>query len=86
MTGTKKFYQEGREAFRSSVPYLRADSVDAPSLWELDELAAEQQEVLRGRTDGQGEVEVKREESGLAVPPVANEERRRRSLSFRGRD
>ena len=38
MAGTKRFYEEGREAFRSSVPYLRHDSVDAPSLWEMDEV------------------------------------------------
>lgn len=27
-------YQEGRDAFRSSVPHLRKDSVDVPSLAE----------------------------------------------------
>jgi hypothetical protein len=32
-----RIYAEGRDAFRSSVPALRRDSVDAPSLWELDE-------------------------------------------------
>jgi hypothetical protein len=38
MHGTKKIYQEGREAFRNSVGslYMRADSVDAPSLWDVD--------------------------------------------------
>ena len=37
--GTRRIYQEGRDAFRNSVGslYMRTDSVDAPSLWEQDE-------------------------------------------------
>ena len=37
MHGGKRVYQEGRDAFRNSVPCLRVDSVDAPSLFEPEE-------------------------------------------------
>jgi len=35
--GGSKAYWQTREAFRSSVPSLRQDSTDAPSLWGDDE-------------------------------------------------
>jgi hypothetical protein len=39
-------YQEGRDAFRSSVPHLRKDSVDAPSLAETNDDGEEGDETI----------------------------------------
>ena len=49
MGGGKRVYHEGREAFRNSVPYLRVDSVDAPSLWEGEEGEEAITTGIRGR-------------------------------------
>lgn len=44
-----RVYQEGRDAFRSSVPYLRADSVDAESIFDVEELEEGEQGEMAGR-------------------------------------
>lgn len=44
-----RVYQEGRDAFRSSVPYLRTDSVDAESIFDLGELEEGEQGESIGR-------------------------------------
>jgi hypothetical protein len=84
VSGTRKFYAEGRDAFRSSVPYLRHDSVDAPSLWEMDEV--EQRERLdRVGAEYSGASDFDGGNGGLTVPASSTVKRRQRSLSWRSR-
>lgn len=86
-SGTKKIYEEGRDAFRSSVPYLRNDSVDAPSLWELEEM--ERERLLGNGIDSGNAGGIREEDGGDGVgnaplhPPVTS--RRKRASSYRGR-